>query len=91
MNSEDGKVWGMQECMQGLLEIVRKHRVSIEAEVCTLMVTMMVLEGWQRTLDPDMAVLDTLDSVLFGAKLMQQLPPLRVAIDSAWAWAASAA
>lgn len=88
---DSGYTWGMQECMQGLLEIVRKHRVSIEAEVCTLMVTMMVLEGWQRTLDPDLAVLDTLDSVLLGAKMMQKLPPFRSAIDAAWAWAASAA
>ncbi|PQP94172.1 uncharacterized protein Pyn_15001 [Prunus yedoensis var. nudiflora] len=36
------------ECMQQLLEKVRRHRVN----VCTFMVTTLVLEGWLRKLDP---------------------------------------
>ncbi|KAI5321747.1 hypothetical protein L3X38_030818 [Prunus dulcis] len=40
------------ECMQQLLEKVRCHRVNVDGNVCTVMVTTLVLEGWQRKLDP---------------------------------------
>ncbi|KAL6289897.1 hypothetical protein ACE6H2_007407 [Prunus campanulata] len=36
------------KCMQQLVEKVRRHRVN----VCTFMVTTLVLEGWLRKLDP---------------------------------------
>lgn len=32
------------ECMQRLLEQVRRHRVNIDGNVCTVMVTTLVLE-----------------------------------------------
>ncbi|CAL2250740.1 unnamed protein product [Prunus armeniaca] len=35
-----------------LLETVRRHRVNVDGNVCTVMVTTLVLEGWQRKLDP---------------------------------------
>ncbi|BFG26273.1 hypothetical protein CerSpe_125470 [Prunus speciosa] len=41
------------ECMQQLLEKFRLHRVNVDGNVCTIMVTTLVLEGWQGKLDPD--------------------------------------
>ena len=32
------------DCMQPLLEQVRRHRVNIDGNVCTVMVTTLVLE-----------------------------------------------
>ena len=32
------------DCMQHLLEQVRRHRVNIDGNVCTVMVTTLVLE-----------------------------------------------
>ncbi|KAI8007726.1 hypothetical protein LOK49_LG07G03225 [Camellia lanceoleosa] len=55
------------ECMQQLLEQVRRHRVNIDGNVCTVMVTMLVLEGWQRKLDPGYDVMHTLQTLLFKA------------------------
>lgn len=67
------KFWGSREadvihpgeCMQDLLEQVRKHRVNVDGNVCTVMVTIMVLEGWQRKLDPDFNIMNTLQKLLF--------------------------
>ncbi|KAI3906217.1 hypothetical protein MKW92_046398 [Papaver armeniacum] len=61
------------ECMQQLLEKVRRHKVNIDGNVCTAMVTTLVLEGWQRKLDPDYNVLDTLKTLLFRADLSESL------------------
>ncbi|CAL2244041.1 unnamed protein product [Prunus armeniaca] len=35
-----------------VLEADRRHRVNVDGNVCTVMVTTLVLEGWQRKLDP---------------------------------------
>ncbi|KAI5055736.1 hypothetical protein GOP47_0029257 [Adiantum capillus-veneris] len=51
--SKEAKVIRLGECMQDVLEQVRIHRVNIDGDVCTVMVTMMVLEGWQCKLDPN--------------------------------------
>lgn len=67
------KLWGSDEgedihpgdCMQDLLEQVRRHRVNVDGDVCTVMVTTMVLEGWQRKLDPDYNIMNTLQTLLF--------------------------
>lgn len=67
------KLWGSAEaedmhpgdCVQDLLEQVRKHRVNVDGDVCTVMVTTMVLEGWQRKLDPDYNIMNTLQTLLF--------------------------
>ncbi|MCO5599358.1 hypothetical protein L7F22_053459 [Adiantum nelumboides] len=53
------------ECMQELLEQVRRHRVNVAGNVCTVMVTIMVLEGWQRRLDPEFSIMHTLQKLLF--------------------------
>lgn len=53
------------DCIQELLEQIRRHRVNIDGDVCTVMITTLVLEGWQRKLDPNLSVMDTLHSILF--------------------------
>ena len=66
------KFWGSvksdvvnpSECMQELIEHVRHHKVNINGNVCTVMVTTLVLEGWQRKLDPDFNVMNTLHTVI---------------------------
>ncbi|KAJ1390399.1 UbiB domain [Sesbania bispinosa] len=55
------------ECMEQLLEKVRRHRVNIDGEVCTVIVTTLVLEGWQRKLDPGYDVMQTLQTLLVKA------------------------
>ncbi|XP_054777683.1 uncharacterized protein LOC129285805 [Prosopis cineraria] len=52
------------ECVEQLLEKVRRHRVNIDGNVCTVMVTILVLEGWQRKLDPDYNVMETLQTLV---------------------------
>ncbi|KAI9075593.1 hypothetical protein K1719_042435 [Acacia pycnantha] len=52
------------ECVEQLLEKVRHHRVNIDGNVCTVMVTILVLEGWQRKLDPGYDVMETLQTLV---------------------------
>ncbi|CAL2268160.1 unnamed protein product [Prunus armeniaca] len=52
----EGNLVHHAECMQQLPEKVRRHRVN----VCTFMVTTLVIEGWQRKLDPGYNVMQTL-------------------------------
>ncbi|GMH25519.1 hypothetical protein Nepgr_027362 [Nepenthes gracilis] len=61
------------DCMQQLLELVRRHRVNIDGHLCTVMVTTLVLEGWQRKLDPDYDVMYTLQTLLFKADWAESL------------------
>lgn len=61
------------ECMQELLEKVRRHRVNIDGNVCTVMVTTLVLEGWQRKLDPGYDVMHTLQTLLLKADWAKSL------------------
>ncbi|XP_021726002.1 ABC1 family protein C21C3.03, mitochondrial-like [Chenopodium quinoa] len=61
------------DCMQQLLELVRHHKVNIDGNVCTVIVTTMVLEGWQRKLDPDYNVLDTLKAMMFKVDWAESL------------------
>ncbi|CAA7060794.1 unnamed protein product [Microthlaspi erraticum] len=66
------KFWGTPEgdlvhpadCMHELLEKVRRHRVNVDGNVCTVMVTTLVLEGWQRKLDPGYDVMHTLQTMV---------------------------
>ncbi|KAH7445876.1 hypothetical protein KP509_01G027100 [Ceratopteris richardii] len=75
------KFWGSREadvihpgeCMQELLEQVRRHKVNIDGNVCTVMVTIMVLEGWQRKLDPEFSIMQTLQNLLFKQDLAESL------------------
>ncbi|XP_019193733.1 PREDICTED: probable serine/threonine-protein kinase abkC isoform X1 [Ipomoea nil] len=61
------------DCMHHLLEQVRRHRVNIDGNVCTVMVTTLVLEGWQRKLDPEYDVLQTLQTLLFKVDWAESL------------------
>ncbi|XP_020088767.1 uncharacterized aarF domain-containing protein kinase 2-like isoform X2 [Ananas comosus] len=61
------------ECMHKLLEQVRRHKVNIDGNVCTVMVTTLVLEGWQRKLDPDYNVMRTLQTLLFKSDWAKSL------------------
>ncbi|KAL6573915.1 hypothetical protein OROHE_001457 [Orobanche hederae] len=61
------------ECMEQLLEKVRRHKVNIDGNVCTVMVTVLVLEGWQRKLDPDYDVMHTLQTLLLKADWAKSL------------------
>lgn len=40
----EGDVIHPAECMQQLLEKVRRHKVNVDGNVCTVMVTVLVLE-----------------------------------------------
>ncbi|KAH6790528.1 Protein kinase superfamily protein [Perilla frutescens var. frutescens] len=61
------------DCMHQLLEKVRRHRVNIDGNVCTVMVTILVLEGWQRKLDPGYDVMHTLQTLLLKSDWAQSL------------------
>ncbi|KAH7425318.1 hypothetical protein KP509_11G049200 [Ceratopteris richardii] len=61
------------ECMQEVLEKVRTHKVNIDGDVCTVMVTIMVLEGWQRKLDPDFNIMQTLQKLLLKKDMKDSL------------------
>ncbi|XVE87920.1 hypothetical protein DITRI_Ditri19aG0027100 [Diplodiscus trichospermus] len=63
----EGDIVHPAECMQELLEKVRRHKVNIDGNVCTVMVTTLVLEGWQRKLDPGYNVMQTLQTLLLKA------------------------
>ncbi|KAA8515387.1 hypothetical protein F0562_019002 [Nyssa sinensis] len=69
----EGKLVHPAECMQQLLEKVRRHKVNIDGNVCTVMVTTLVLEGWQRKLDPDYDVMHTLQTLLLKADWAKSL------------------
>ncbi|CAI9263812.1 unnamed protein product [Lactuca saligna] len=62
--TEEGDIVHPADCMHQLLEQVRRHRVNVDGNVCTVMVTTLVLEGWQRKLDPDYDVMHTLQTLL---------------------------
>lgn len=61
------------DCMHQLLEQIRQHRVNIDGNVCTVMVTTLVLEGWQRKLDPDYDMMHTLQGLLLKADWAKSL------------------
>ncbi|OMO49382.1 hypothetical protein CCACVL1_31043 [Corchorus capsularis] len=52
------------KCMQQLFEKIRRHKVNINGNVCTVIVTALALEGWQRELDPGYDLLKTIKKVL---------------------------
>ncbi|KAK8629423.1 hypothetical protein V6N13_078264 [Hibiscus sabdariffa] len=69
----EGDVVHPADCMQQLLEKVRRHRVNIDGNVCTVMVTTLVLEGWQRKLDPGYNIMQTLQKLLLRADWAKSL------------------
>ncbi|ESQ29272.1 hypothetical protein EUTSA_v10023346mg [Eutrema salsugineum] len=66
------RFWGTPEgdlvhpadCMHELFEKMRRHRVNIDGNVSTVMFTTLVLEGWQRKLDPGYDIMRTLQAML---------------------------
>ncbi|XVF70420.1 hypothetical protein PTKIN_Ptkin11bG0160200 [Pterospermum kingtungense] len=64
-DSPEGEFIHPGDCIQQLLEHVRRHKVNIDGNVCTVIVTTLVLEGWQRKLDPQLDVMRTLQTLLF--------------------------
>ncbi|XP_020115270.1 probable serine/threonine-protein kinase abkC isoform X1 [Ananas comosus] len=71
--SPEGGAFHPAQCMQHLLAQVRRHRVNIDGNVCTVIVTMLVLEGWQRKLDPDYEVMKTLQALLLRSDWAKSL------------------
>ncbi|XP_075667046.1 uncharacterized protein LOC142636656 [Castanea sativa] len=79
--SESFAFWGTPEgdfvhpaeCMEQLLEKVRRHQVNVDGNVCTVLVTTLVLEGWQRKLDPAYNVMHTLQTLLLRADWAKSL------------------
>ncbi|KAL9248635.1 putative serine/threonine-protein kinase abkC [Drosera capensis] len=69
----EGDIVHPADCMQQLLEQVRRHRVNIDGNVCTVIVTTLVLEGWQRKLDPEYDVMRTLQTMLFKVDWAESL------------------
>lgn len=72
-DSPDGDSIQPAECMQQLLEQVRRHKVNIDGNVCTVIVTTLVLEGWQHKLDPEYDVMHTLRTLLFKVDWLESL------------------
>ncbi|KAM1873843.1 hypothetical protein ACFX13_007635 [Malus domestica] len=71
--SPEGDIIHAADCMHQLLEQVQRHKVRIDGSVCTVMVTTLVLEGWQRKLDPEYDVMQTLQTLLFKADWAESL------------------
>ncbi|XP_020590253.1 uncharacterized aarF domain-containing protein kinase 2-like [Phalaenopsis equestris] len=71
--TREGDLVHPAECMHQLLDQVRRHKVNIDGNVCSVMVTTLVLEGWQRKLDPDYNVMKTLQTLLFKADWAESL------------------
>ncbi|KAH9300518.1 hypothetical protein KI387_012101, partial [Taxus chinensis] len=69
----DCKKIHQSDCMHELLEQVRRHRVNVDGNVCTVMVTTLVLEGWQRKLDPSYDAIETLQALIFKADWTESL------------------
>ncbi|KAL5548065.1 hypothetical protein UlMin_003296 [Ulmus minor] len=72
-DSPEGEVITPADCMKQLLEQVKRHKVNIDGNVCTIMVTTLVLEGWQHKLDPKYDVMQTLQSLLFKVDWAESL------------------
>ncbi|KFK40682.1 hypothetical protein AALP_AA2G027600 [Arabis alpina] len=61
------------DCMHELFEKMRRHRVNIDGNVSTVMFTTLVLEGWQRKLDPGYDIMRTLQTMLLKTDWMKSL------------------
>lgn len=50
--------------MAATLEIVRKHEVSLPGQVCAILVSVLVLEGWSSKLSPQYSVLNQVERLV---------------------------
>ncbi|XP_010430178.1 PREDICTED: uncharacterized aarF domain-containing protein kinase 2-like isoform X2 [Camelina sativa] len=71
--TEEGDLVHPADCMHELFEKMRRHRVNIDGNVSTVMFTTLVLEGWQRKLDPGYDVMRTLQKMLLKSDWMKSL------------------
>ncbi|KAJ1379397.1 UbiB domain [Sesbania bispinosa] len=71
--SSEGEAVHTAGRMQQLLEHVRRCKVNIDGNICSVIVTTLVLEGWQRRLDPEYDVLHALKTLLFKADWAESL------------------
>ncbi|XP_062186983.1 uncharacterized protein LOC133890567 [Phragmites australis] len=69
----EGDIFHPVECMHQLLDTVRRHKVNIDGNICTVMVTILVLEGWQSKLDPGFDIMHTLKTLLLEKDIKQPL------------------
>lgn len=60
----EGDIFHPAECMHQLIDTVRRHKVNVDGYVCTVLVNILVLEGWQRKLDPDYDIMHRLKMLL---------------------------
>ncbi|XP_062077908.1 uncharacterized protein LOC133782592 [Humulus lupulus] len=72
-DSPEGEFTRPSDCMKQLLEQVRRYQVNIDGNICTVMVTTLVLEGWQQKLDPAYDVIRTLKTLLFKVDWAESL------------------
>lgn len=52
------------EAMSETLEIIRKNEVSLPGQICAVLVTTLVLEGWSNRLAPDHSVLGQVERLV---------------------------
>jgi len=50
--------------MAATLEIIRKHEVSLPGQVCAILVSVLVLEGWSSQLSPQHSVLNQVERLV---------------------------
>ena len=54
------------EWMGAVMESVRRHQVHLASEVCSVVVTALVLEGWSNQLDSSICIMAQIRSIMFG-------------------------
>lgn len=67
----EGSAKNTGECMTDLFDDVRQHRVTIDGDICTVMVSTLIYEGWQRKLDPNLDMLDMFNKQLVRAAQLE--------------------
>lgn len=62
--------WGFDvntsEWMSAVMESIRRHKVHLASEVCSVVVTALVLEGWSARLDPQISIMEQIRMIMFG-------------------------
>jgi len=51
------------ECMFSILDLFRKHSISVKPELSIVIATLFMLEGWATTLDPELRIMKTLKRI----------------------------
>ncbi|KAK9836261.1 hypothetical protein WJX81_000321 [Elliptochloris bilobata] len=61
---DDAQFANGAEAMSAVLELVRRHQVSMPGHICAVVVTTLVLEGWSSKLDPTHSVMDQVSAIV---------------------------